>query len=462
MKTSFATIALSCLLFSCLAARADTSESPSSGIPRIQITPNPVFIDQPVKIVLQDFPARQLVAVQVLMINRTELWQSHAEFLTDRHGNADLATQAPQSGTYQHADPAGLFWSQSLIGTNTAFTNMPARKSFEPWRYKITASVNAHTIATATMERFILCPGVKQIELRDHGLRGTLFLPAGKGPWPAVIVLGGSGGGLWASPAAFLAAKGYAALALAYFNYEDLPTSLENIPLEYFQTAVHWLQARDDTRSNSIAVFGVSRGGELSLLLGATFPEVHAVVAISPSSVLWGGLGTDANSYRVPAWTYQGKSLPFIDGRLSDEQWEKVSRILKQNPLDNVPLFQAYLDDQATVARASIPVEKIDGPVLLISGNDDQLWPSTEMADMVMRRLNQARHPFPDLHLAYSGAGHGLPFPNMPTTVNVIVHPVTKDKLSLGGDPEHSAAAAADAWPRIIDFLNKSFNLGRQ
>lgn len=444
MKASTVTIALGCLLFLCAVAQA--------GVPRIKITPNSAFIGQPVKIILRDFPTRQLVAVQLLCTNALgQIWQSHAEFLTDRHGNANLATQVPISGTYRHADPAGLFWSQSF-----ADSNAPALgKSLDPWHYNLMASVNSRTLATATMERYFLSPGVRQIQVRDHGLRGTLFLPSGRGPWPAVIVLGGSEGGMPYPPGnAYLAAKGYAVFALAYFRYEDLPKSLESIPLEYFRTAIQWLQARDDIRRNSIAVMGGSRGGELTLLLGATFPEIHAVVAISASSVLWGGLSTNSDSWETPAWTWHGKPLPFMnDLKLTDGEWREANQIYQTNSGAASAWFVIQHGNPAAVAAAAIPVDKINGPILLISGREDKLWPSTQMEDMVMKRLAEARHPFPDGHLAYPGAGHFIPVPNAPTTTSLVV--------DLGGDPEQTAAAAADVWPRIVKFLNQSLKHGR-
>ena len=55
--------------------------------------------------------------------------------------------------------------------------------------------------------------------VRDDGLRGTFFVPAGGGVHPGAIVVGGSGGGLQEGDAALLASRGIAALALAYFAY---------------------------------------------------------------------------------------------------------------------------------------------------------------------------------------------------------------------------------------------------
>src|SRR5947199_123091 len=80
-------------------------------------------------------------------------------------------------------------------------------------------------------------------------------------------------------------------MALAYFNYEGLPQDLIEIPLEYFETAIGWLQRRPDLDGDRIAVSGTSRGGELVLLLGATFPAVKAVIAYVPSGIVHGGIG---------------------------------------------------------------------------------------------------------------------------------------------------------------------------
>ena len=62
-----------------------------------------------------------------------------------------------------------------------------------------------------------------------------------------------------------------------------------------------------------VGVIGTSRGGELVLLLGATFPQVVAVVANVPSHVVWRRGGTRS------AWTYRGEPLPAVPPRPSDQ-----------------------------------------------------------------------------------------------------------------------------------------------
>ncbi len=83
-----------------------------------------------------------------------------------------------------------------------------------------------------------------------------------------------------------------------------------------------------------------------------------------------------------------------------------------------------------------------------MSGNDDQVWPATEMAVALMRRRAQARRSA-DRHLSFADAGHIIPPPFMPTTVTW-----TEDLYS-GGTPEGSARASVQAWAEILRFLDE-------
>jgi hypothetical protein len=68
---------------------------------------------------------------------------------------------------------------------------------------------------------------------------GELFLPPVGTPRHAgVLVFGGADGGMsQVYGAALLAAHGYPALTVAYFDWPGLPSALDEIPLEYFETA---------------------------------------------------------------------------------------------------------------------------------------------------------------------------------------------------------------------------------
>jgi acetyl esterase/lipase len=132
-------------------------------------------------------------------------------------------------------------------------------------------------------------------------------------------VLGGSEGGLLGEGvAATLARRGYAALALAYFGTRSLPSELVEIPVEYFAEALRWRRLRpDEADGDRVALMGGSKGGELALLLGATYPEdIRAVVGYVPSGVVYQGVSFDPWYYVRgvrSSWTSRGKSVPFVD-----------------------------------------------------------------------------------------------------------------------------------------------------
>jgi dienelactone hydrolase len=267
-----------------------------------------------------------------------------------------------------------------------------------------------------------------------------------------VITVGGSGGGIFSAPGALLASRGIAALALAYFGMEHLPRHLQSIPLEYFGTAIRWCRRHAALREDAIAIAGASRGGELALLLAATYPEIVAVVGWVASGIIWAGLNPEIKDGPVAAWSWNGNDLPFaqIDHKAID--WD-------QRPVRLTPAFLAGLSDRANMAAVQIPVERIQGPVLLISGSDDHVWPSKILSDIAIDRLQRANHPFEVEHLSFEGAGHmiGPPHPFAEPSQTHFIHPTLGIDFEFGGSVESNARAGRDAWKRVIEFLQARF-----
>lgn len=311
--------------------------------------------------------------------------------------------------------------------------------------FLIEAEVEGQVVASTIFEQYDVAADVTELAVRENGLVGSLFKPGSPGPHPGIIVLGGGSGGITSASydAKMLASHGYASLALAYFAYEDLPPWLKEIPLEYFGDAIQWMENQPEVRSNKIGVLGRSRGGELALLLGATFPKLKAVVAYVPSHVVWGG-GRNKSS-----WTINGKPLDFVP-------LKHIVKLYEHPPIRLTPMFLRSLQNTSAVEKAVIPVERINGPVLLISGEDDQSWPSTLMSEMVMKRLSRFKHPFPYHHLSYRGAGHIIINPYYPTTILHGIHPITKVDYAYGGNPQDNAFACKDSWAKVLQFLKKS------
>jgi len=364
----------------------------------------------------------------------------------------------------------GLFWSvvrDSSAGPAPAGAvrtpNEPLPPA-QPW--ELAAEIDGRVVASDTLWRRAAAPGVRVFPIRERGLVGTLYVPPGSGRHPAVIVLNGSQGGI-SPPNAMpggLSSRGFAVLALGYFATEGLPDNLRRIPLEYFDTALRWLAEHPAVDSTRIGVLGQSRGGELALLLGATYPAVRAVVAYVPSHVAWPGTLTD--STRAPAWTLRGQPVPGMYGRETEAAVARhagcPSAPTCQSPL-TLHQFLALLDDSASAARAEIPVERINGPVLLISGQEDGLWPSTLMAGRIVARLRRQGFRYPVEHKAYADAGHAIWRPYTPTAevTRPRRHAITGRLVTPGGTPEGTALASEDSWQRMLAFLNESLRQTR-
>ena len=255
--------------------------------PFLNIQINGPLIDDALNIHLSGFaPGQRLTLKATMLDDFARQWTAFAEFQADEQGCVDVATQAPLTGSYNDVDAMGLVWSMTPTGENKHLLFAKVQATLIP--LSLTVEVAGETVTRVDMDRKLATPDIVRMPVRDAGLYGTFFYPASgeHEHVPAILLLGGSRGGLNESKAALLASHGYAVLSLAYFNYEQLPRYLVNIPLEYFATALDWLQAQLSVSSDRLAVMGESKGGELALLLGTIFPQIKAVVAYVPSGVV--------------------------------------------------------------------------------------------------------------------------------------------------------------------------------
>lgn len=429
---------------------------------RLSVTPSDARLDQPVAIHVAGATSGSRVRLQIR--NHSLRAQASAEFVATSDGVVDVATQAPVAGDYEGVEPAGLFWSARFDPGSDIVSMIATLARLEPMAYTATLDVDGRVEASTHFTRRLLASNVVQTRVRDRRLRGTLFAPDGAADVPGVVVLGGSdGGNLYTFVAAMLAAHGMAALSLAYFGDDDLPHDLIELPVEYFIDAVQWLRRRPEVGTAGVGVLGFSRGGEAALLVGATCPDVAAVVAMVSSGITGGGVGHDFAAMGKPAWTLDGAPLPLLP-----PPWDPVSMKEAQDavaagrPLSATPGILRALDAAGVrVDEAAIHVEQTRGAILMMSGEDDRLWPCTRLTEIAERRLQAARFGFPFEHRRYVGAGHFacLP-PNLPATNTDARHPLVPVTLAFGGNARDNAAASADVWPRIVKFLHR--NLGER
>jgi dienelactone hydrolase len=395
------------------------------------------------------------------MTDESEInWESAATFKVDADGVVDPALKAPVSGSYKGVDPTGLFWSLAPVSELPPGGAFP--KSLEPLRFTAHLQLGETRVSMKSFERLRVAPGVTRQEVRSDGVTGTLFLPEGDEIRPAIIVLSGSEGGTYEPVAAQFASRGYVALAVAYFGIGDLPKELVNVPVETVAEAVSWLESQPRAKSDAIGVWGASKGAELALLSASLFPKIKAVVAKSASAYVFEGIGAQMGRVHRSSWTYEEQPLPFIplgfNVRIGAGYfWSKM----RKKPWPTEPMYsQALKKNKSLLDLASIPVGGIEGPVLVTSGGRDGVWPSSRMADIIMRKRSAAGHEFADAHLDYPGAGHQVGSPYSSTIINYLAMPDDFVEF-LGGTPESNAAASNDSWPKINEFMDKALGFDR-
>ena len=251
------------------------------------------------------------------------------------------------------------------------------------------------------------------------------MLVLGDGP-TGVLVLSGASGRVEEERCRVLAQAGATAASYRWFG-----EAVDRVPLESFDEPLALLHER----CKRLVVLGTSRGAEAALLLGARHPEIDAVVAISPSDVVWAALSTERP--QRSSWTSGGEPLAFVP---YDDTWEPDT-----DPPELVGLFehclQAYAD---RVPAARIPVERIAGEVVLAAGGDDRLRPSLDFAEAILRRREAADRAC--VLLSHPEAGHRVLLPG-----EVAPPP---SHLAHGGVAEADAELGRRLWPHLLRLVD--------
>lgn len=390
----------------CLAVSPQTQAASAS---HLSATPTDATIDAPVRIRLTGIKPGALVTVTAQMLDASQKpWRSSATFVASRRGVVDVRRTRSLHGTYTGVRAMGLFWSMLPVG----WRGSPLSRSMFPATVStvsIRARAHGRLLGQAQIVRRTTSPevSIQEETLAAQGFIGRYCSKPSSAPSPAIVRIGGSEGGMPGDlTCTLLATHGFPTLDLAYFGLPGLPSALSRVPLEYFQRALQWLGRQPGVDASRLSVMGTSRGGEAALILGAVYPQyVHSVVGLVPSSNVNGGFGGPD-----PAWTLGGSALTFSE----------------------------------------IPVERISGPVFVVGGGSDYVWPSGGYVRTIAKRMRA--HGRKDVTaLVYADAGHGLGIavPNLRVgTANA--------QLNLGGSPSADARARAVYWPLLLKFLAKS------
>jgi dienelactone hydrolase len=209
----------------------------------------------------------------------------------------------------------------------------------------------------------------------------TLFRPDDGRHHLSLILLHGSQGGSdpeFAWYARLWTRLGYAVLAYCYFDCgrepQALPATLKNVETSRVLDAVAWLRQQSFS-DGKVALFGFSMGAELALIVGTLEGgerQPNALIAHSPGEFF--DPPFNPNWVKPSCWTCTGQCKTEAPQR-PDPNFTWHPQCGRDTPATLDYAKSGWLIHGTSVPSGTrIPIEKIEGPVLLIQGEEDTAW----------------------------------------------------------------------------------------
>jgi dienelactone hydrolase len=272
---------------------------------------------------------------------------------------------------------------------------------------------------------------------------------------PVVVILHGADGGTEAGErfGPILARLGYVAVSLPYYSPDwgqygppkalpELAGSFVDIPVDQLARLRQAVAVMPGADVERFGLFSGSKGSEFALIAASRYDWIDAVVAYTPSDVVWEGWGletVEAEGTRS-SFAFDGQALPFmpylgfVEGLLAGPAADL--RAIHEN---------GRADHPEKEAEARIPIEAYHGALMLIAGGRDAQWNSVRQAENIVASRQAA--DLATVALIYPEAGHDLIGDGGP-----------RDAHRSGGTPAADAAARQDAWPQVVAFLAEALN----
>ncbi len=170
-------------------------------------------------------------------------------------------------------------------------------------------------------------------------------------------------------------------------------------PLERVEKAIAWLQAHG---TRKVGIVGASTTGTMALTAAACLPQLTLTVAMTPSDFVYQGFESGnkdgCKEWPVPnesLFTWRGQPLPYLPfAYQGKEYWRCIAEESKQT--GNMLAARKLYDDSEAAHPIRedefIPVEKIQGRLLLIGAEDDALWDTAKYIRRIQARLAARPH----------------------------------------------------------------------
>jgi|GEM_PF-879656 len=422
--------------------------------PTLSISSQSALVSDSLSVTVSGLTSGQVISLlSETADQRGRSWVAQATYKADAYGNVDVGKSAPLSGSYTDKDGMGLFWSATLNGLPAdSMVGVFSRRAQLSHKTTIKLQIDGVMIDSSQVVRRYLIEDVTTDSISHNGLRGILHTHSNSNIRGAVIVLAGSDGGLTSANwrAALLASSGIPALALAWFDYADLPEDLIEIPLEYLYKAQTFL--KEEKGFKRIALLGFSKGSEYALSYTSRFPEngIDAIVAISPSTYVWQGINRNIDV--KSSWSYNDEPLTFIPWQYNANV---ISMLRSREPKQFRKLYQYSLNSTSDdlLTKTQLNLTNSDAKVLLIAGTDDGSWPAAKMAERLYSQIQTSGISPRVVKHIFQDAGHLIYFDYLPVTDSRV-----QSGQVFGGTIEANINARRKAWKAIKNFLKSQLN----
>ncbi|XP_041833104.1 peroxisomal succinyl-coenzyme A thioesterase-like [Melanotaenia boesemani] len=408
--------------------------------PTVSVHPTRALVDEKFSVLVENLPPGFPVTIRSLHHSEDrDYWEAYGHYISNQNGTVSVTEDASLGGTYAGKEPMGLLWSMRPVPGSRPSLRLRKLDVRTPMLVSISV-YSGHEdfrdptpLASSLTERWYLAPGVQRIDISEKGVSGTLFIPPGPGPFPGILDLWGGGGGLLEYRSALLASHGYASLALEYIKTGE--TRSTNLELEHFEMAFDILKNHPQVMSDRVGIIGLSFGSLVALYMATESIHVKPLCIICISNI-----------HIKPPGKY-----------LSGFQEWLTQNIIARNE-DNHQIWRNANLNLINEPSLKLNVGKMNCPVLLVNGCDDQNWPAVETAADIAKMMREAGKGNLLTQLDYPDTGHLIEPPFSPhfRATNFIIHS-TKEKVVLlwGGKTKPHSDAQEDSWRKILSFLQQ-------
>ncbi|XP_047203450.1 peroxisomal succinyl-coenzyme A thioesterase-like isoform X4 [Girardinichthys multiradiatus] len=413
----------------------------------LSVQPSRGLVDEKFVVLVQNTLPSSLLTIHALhRCEDAHSWHAFAHYTSDATGAVNVSEDCSMSGTYSGVEAMGLLWSLKPVPGSKPGLRMRKKNVQAPMVVTISVYKGHLTedfgdrvpLASVEVERWYMAPGVRRIPVTEDGLTATLFLPSGPGRFPGILDLWGGGGQLVEYRAALLASHGIATMALDYLTCKYTMETGKIVEKDYFETAYKFLQKHPKILGSRIAMLGLSLGTSVTLKM-AVYSDVvklRCAVCINGSHV-------------QPMDGFLNEMLNYFTEHCRNIHFTKDNEVVWRDILLPIP----------TDLSRKVDVGKLQCPLMLIIGEDDQNWCPCESAIDMKVMMEQAGNSHLLTVLSYPNAGHLIEPPYTPHARSSLFKDVISHQKFMvlwGGQTLEHSRAQEDAWRKLLVFLRKN------